>query len=70
MVATVTLYKTPDGQTFASEHEAEAHEAVLKHEAEIEAFLDKHYPRPKEGKPGPTRAIAKKAIVAWVASQA
>ena len=70
MVATVTLYKTADGQTFDSEAKAESHEAVLEHEAEIEKFLDKNYPRPKQGKPGPTRAIAKKAVIAWVSSQA
>ena len=70
MVAAVTLYKTADGQTFDSEAKAESHEAVLEHEGQIEKFLDKNYPHPKEGQRGPTRAIAKKAIVAWVASNA
>lgn len=66
MVTPVTKYQTTDGKEFSVESEANSHQAFLDNQAKIEAFLDKYYPRPAEGKPGPTRAIAGKAIAQFL----
>lgn len=70
MVTAITSYQTSDGKKFGTAEEAQAHEALLKYAPEIQAFLDKFYPKPTAGKPGPTRAIAGKAVAAWLAEQA
>lgn len=74
MVTPVQVFRTTDGEVFADEAEALTHEASIQHKARIDAFLDKHYPLPtgvdengKAKKSGPTRAIAAKAVTAWIA---
>lgn len=65
----VTKYQTTDGKEFNVEAEAAAHQSGLDNGAAIDAFLDVNYPTPTEGKAGPTRAIARKAVALWIASQ-
>lgn len=69
MVTPVSRYLTSDGQEFQDEGDALAHEAALENKERIEAFVDKHYPKPENGKPGPARAIVAKALAIWIAEQ-
>lgn len=73
MVTPVQVFRTTDGEVFASESEALTHESAIANKARIDAFLDKHYPLPTEvgedgkvKKAGPTRSIAGRAIATWL----
>lgn len=44
----LAVFKTSDGQVFDNAEAAQAHEASLEHAAAIEAFLDKHFPKPEK----------------------
>lgn len=62
----ITKFQTSDGKEFLSEVDASAHQSGLDNKAKIDAFVDRHYPKPTEGKAGPTRALAAKAIALWL----
>lgn len=67
IIKEVTKYQSSDGQEFNTEGEALKHERALKNAGRVEAFLDKNYPRKGEGeKQGPSRAIAKTAVEAFL----
>ena len=62
----VEVFETTDGQRFDDKEAAANHQKHLDHAGDIEAFLDKHYPNPADGRKGPSRAIAKAAIEKWM----
>lgn len=59
-----------DGKEFNTQAEQLAYDASKTNEAEIKAFLDIHYPVPKEGKSGPSRKIVEKGLALWLGAQA
>lgn len=62
-----TVYITKDGEKFDDLGEAKRHETRLENAGRIEKFLDAKYPRAPEGsKQGPSRAIAKAAVEAFI----
>ena len=63
----ITKYQTTDGREFAVEAEAAAHQSGLDNEGKIKEFLDRNYAQKAEGKNGPVRSIAGKAIAKWLA---
>lgn len=56
-----------DGKQFDTEAEQQAYDAGKRNEAEINLFLDIHYPVMAEAKKqGPGRSIARTAIAKWL----
>lgn len=62
----IEVFETTDGQRFDHQQEAARHQRHLDNAGKVEAFLDKHYPNPTDGRKGPSRAIAKAAIEKWL----
>ena len=60
-----------DGTVFDTETEQLAYDAAKKHQAAIDAFLDRHYPKPDDNskKSGPARAIVAKGLALWLSEQ-
>ena len=59
-----------DGKVFDSQDEQLAYDASKRHEADINAFLDRHYPKAGEGKKdGPSRGIVAKGLALWLGEQ-
>jgi hypothetical protein len=69
-IKTAQCFTTTDDQVFFNEAEARAHQSGLDNAAQITAFLDVHYPKPAQGKSGPARAMAGKAVALWLAQSA
>lgn len=68
-MAAITKFASDiDGTVFDTQEEQHRHDTGLKNKAEIDAFLDAEYPVTGP-KPGPSRAIAGKAIVKFLASR-
>lgn len=59
-----------DGKVFDTLAEQLAYDAAKRHEAVINQFLDKHYPKVEDGKKqGPSRVIVSKALALWLGEQ-
>lgn len=60
-----------DGKIFDTQAEQLAYDAAKNNEAEIKAFLDRHYPVNPDGKKqGPSRVIVQKGLALWLGEQA
>ena len=69
-IQTANIYVTTDGKKFEDQGAAIAHQSDLENGARVDAFLDQFYPvDPNKVKQGPTRAIARRAILTWLGSQ-
>lgn len=71
-MAQVTKFASDiDGKVFDTQAEQLAYDASKRNEAEIKAFLDKHYPiNPDSKKQGPSRSIIEKGIALWLGEKA
>ena len=59
-----------DGKVFDTQAEQLAYDAAKNNEAEIKAFLDRHYPAVEGKKQGPSRVIVQKGLALWLGEQA
>lgn len=69
-MASITKYQSDiDSKIFDSESEQKAYDASLRNQVVINQFLDKHFAKPTEGRAGPARGIASRAIGLWLSEQ-
>lgn len=70
-ITTAQIYVTTDGKKFDSENDAVTHQSDLDNGAAVDAHLDQFFPvDPAKTKQGPTRSIARRAILGWIGAKA